>query len=46
LGLVATIRPGPRGAFIVNADGHAIAEKTGDGFPEEAAVVAKLKALA
>ncbi len=38
-----TTRPGPRGAFIVNADGQTIAEKTDDGFPDEAAVIAKLR---
>jgi predicted Rdx family selenoprotein len=38
-----TIRPGPRGAFIVNADGRTIAEKNQDGFPDEASVIAALR---
>ena len=33
LGLTAAIKPGPRGAFIVNVEGRTIAEKTGDFFP-------------
>ena len=40
-----SIRPGPRGAFLVNADGRTIAEKTDDGFPDEAAVIAVLRGL-
>jgi hypothetical protein len=38
-----TIRPGPRGAFIVNADGRTVAQKDEDGFPDEAAVIAALR---
>jgi predicted Rdx family selenoprotein len=38
------IKPGGRGQFLVRADGRAVAEKDENGFPDEAAVVAKLRA--